>query len=44
MTQQPTSIPETEVYQQLLNRASSLILATINLDGTPLASYSPFID
>ena len=30
-------------YQQLLGQTESLILATANPDGSPLASYAPFI-
>ena len=30
-------------YQQLLSQTESLILATVNPDGTPRASYAPFI-
>lgn len=30
-------------YQQLLSQTESLILATINADGTPLTSYAPFV-
>ena len=30
-------------YQQLLSQTESLILATTNPDGSPLASYAPFI-
>ncbi|HIK45978.1 MAG TPA: pyridoxamine 5'-phosphate oxidase family protein [Leptolyngbyaceae cyanobacterium M65_K2018_010] len=30
-------------YQALPNRVKSLMLSTVNADGTPLASYAPFI-
>jgi putative heme iron utilization protein len=30
-------------YEQLLSQTRSLILGTINADGTPLVSYAPFI-
>ena len=32
-----------QAYQQLLTDQQSLILATINEDGMPLASYTPYI-
>lgn len=32
-----------QVYEQLLSQTRSLILATINPDGSPLTSYAPFI-
>jgi len=32
-----------EVYDNLLNRCQSLMLATVNPDTTPLASYTPFV-
>ena len=32
-----------QAYQALLSQRRSLVLATTNLDGSPLASYSPFI-
>jgi putative heme iron utilization protein len=32
-----------QAYQALLNQARSLVLATTNPDGSPLASYTPFI-
>jgi putative heme iron utilization protein len=32
-----------QIYQQLLDRSQSLVLATVNADGSPLASTVPFI-
>ncbi len=32
-----------QVYQRLLTDQQSLLLATINKDGTPLASYTPYV-
>jgi len=32
-----------QVYEQLLSQTRSLIMATINPDGSPLTSYAPFI-
>lgn len=47
MNNQTQPAPEIEaaqrVYQELLDQTRSLILATTNPDGTPLASYAPFI-
>jgi putative heme iron utilization protein len=47
MTNQPNAKADIETvrqsYQQLLKQTESLILATINPDGTPRASYAPFI-
>jgi putative heme iron utilization protein len=47
MTNQPDAKADIETvrqaYQQLLSQTESLILATTNHDGTPRASYAPFI-
>lgn len=43
MTTPPDLRDARRAYQALLNRSRSLILATINPDGSPLASYAPFI-
>ena len=32
-----------QVYGQLLNDSQSLILATVNENDAPLASYAPFV-
>ena len=47
MTDEPNAKADIETvrqsYQHLLSQSESLILATTNPDGTPRASYAPFI-
>ena len=40
---QDTAQSAHRAYQSLLSQARSLVLATTNPDGSPLASYTPFI-
>lgn len=43
MTNQPDLQAAQRAYQELLGQTRSLILATTNPDGSPLASYAPFL-
>jgi len=43
MKQKPDMSKVEVIYRQLLNDRQSVILGTVNPDGTPLVSYAPFV-